>query len=254
MTWQFDVATDIGGRAEQQDRVEVLKVPDRRGEYLVVLADGMGGQQQGALAAQTVVDTARELIAELARVEPRKFLSELCHRAHGLIREIGRQNSTNPASTCTALYVKRGEAYWIHVGDSRLCHFSGESLLVRSSDHTLGALMSRHDGEQTGAGGTGRGDNRLYMCLGGHNELEPEYGASAVGADDWFLLCSDGFWNHVGLDEVAQRMTGDDAGTVSASALLAMAQQRAGAGGDNLSLVLVTPDGAGAKKAWWRLF
>ena len=50
---------------------------------------------------------------------------------------------------------------------------------------------------------SGLADNRLYMCLGGQNELEPEFGASAVGDDDWFVLCSDGFWNQVGDDEVA---------------------------------------------------
>ncbi len=253
MSWQFDLASDIGGRAEQQDRLEVLPVPQRRGEYLVVLADGMGGQQQGALAAETVIETARAMLDEIRRVDPRPFLMELCSRAHALIREIGRRNRTNPASTCTALYVKGDEAYWIHVGDSRLCHFSGESLLLRSSEHTLGALLSS-SGDEPGASGTvRRGDNRLYMCLGGHNALEPEYGASADGADDWFLLCSDGFWNHVEPDEVARRLRSNGS-SVRASDLLATALERAGKDGDNLSLALVTPQRSATKKPWWRLF
>ena len=249
MTWQFDLATDIGGRAEQQDRVEVLAVPGRQGEYLVVLADGMGGQQQGALAAQTVIDTARTALEQLSRVDPKRFLTDLCTKAHEMIREIGRQNRTNPASTCTALYVRGDEAYWIHVGDSRLCHFSGESLLVRSSDHTLGALLIGNGEEKNP-----RSDNRLYMCLGGHNELEPEYGATAVGADDWFLLCSDGFWGQVSCDEVAQAVLGLEADPRPASQLAAIAKARAGVDGDNLSLVVVKPRKATAKKAWWRLF
>ena len=75
MTWKFDLATDIGGRAEQQDRLEVLTIPDRQGEYLVVLADGMGGQQQGALAAQTVIDTAREVLVKVLE-ENRRIINE----------------------------------------------------------------------------------------------------------------------------------------------------------------------------------
>jgi serine/threonine protein phosphatase PrpC len=252
MTWQFDLATDIGGRAEQQDRIEVLSIADRPGEYLVVLADGMGGQQEGALAAQTVVDTARLELEGAADCDPRQFLTELCHKADQAIRDIGRQHNSNPASTCTALYVKGREAYWIHVGDSRLCHFNGETLLLRSSDHTIAELLKDRTGDEDPD--LNRADNRLYMCLGGQNELEPEFGASAVGKGDWFLLCSDGFWNHVGSDEVAQARLRTAAEPASASELAAMAQARAGAAGDNLSLALVTPGMAGAKKAWWRLF
>ena len=252
MTWQFDLATNIGGRAEQQDRVEVLAVPERPDEHLVVLADGMGGQQQGALAAQTVIDTARQELARAARSEPRQFLTDLCLKAHESIREIGRQHKTNPASTCTALFVKGEEAYWIHVGDSRLCHFNSEKLVLRSRDHTLAELLKGEPGR--GREGPRRSDNRLYMCLGGHNELEPEYGASAVGDDDWFLLCSDGFWNQVSDDEVAQVLTNPDAGRTTASDLAAMASGRAGSGGDNVSLAVVTTRRSDSKRAWWRIF
>ena len=87
MTWRFDLATAIGGRAEQQDRSEVFALPGKRNAHLVVLADGMGGQQHGALAAQTVLDTARDALAGLAKHSPRKGLTDLCHVAH---EEIGR--------------------------------------------------------------------------------------------------------------------------------------------------------------------
>lgn len=252
MTWQFDLATDIGGRAEQQDRVEVLAAPERPGEHLVILADGMGGQQQGAVAAQAVIDTARLEFPHAAQSEPRRFLTDLCLKAHESIREIGRQHGTNPASTCTALYVKGDEAYWVHVGDSRLCHFNADRLVLRSRDHTLAELLKGEPGKRPQE--RRQTDHRLYMCLGGHNELEPEYGASAVGDDDWFLLCSDGFWNQVGDDEVAQTLTNPGAGRTTASDLAAMATGRAGSGGDNVSLAVVTSKSSDEKKAWWQLF
>jgi len=250
MTWQIDLATDIGGRAEQQDRVEVLALPERPGEHLVILADGMGGQQQGAVAAQAVIDTARLEFPHAAQNDPRQFLTGLCLKAHESIRAIGREHNTNPASTCTALYVRGDEAYWIHVGDSRLCHFHADRLVSRSQDHTLAELLKGEPGRREPR----RTDSRLYMCLGGHNELEPEYGASAVGDDDWFLLCSDGFWNQVGDDEVAQAVRGADADRTTASDLAAMAIDRAGAGGDNVSLAVVTAKPSNSKKAWWRIF
>ena len=54
MKWHIDMASEIGGRAEQQDRAEVFAVPNRPNDYLVVLADGMGGQKDGGIAAQAV--------------------------------------------------------------------------------------------------------------------------------------------------------------------------------------------------------
>ena len=49
---------DIGGRKEQQDRVAVLWHDEA---CLIVLADGLGGHDHGAFAAQTVVDVADEV-------------------------------------------------------------------------------------------------------------------------------------------------------------------------------------------------
>ena len=58
MTWRFGTASDIAGRGEQEDRVEIIASPDRE-SYLLVVADGMGGYQDGGRAAQAVIDTAK---------------------------------------------------------------------------------------------------------------------------------------------------------------------------------------------------
>lgn len=254
MTWHFDLATDIGGRVEQQDRVEVLRLPDREDEHLVILADGMGGQQDGALAAQTVIDTARQQFPRLNGSDPKQFLTDLCLNAHAAIRQIGQRNKTNPASTCTALYLKGDEAYWIHAGDSRMYHFEMDRLLACTSDHTLAELLN--DGGDTAPvdDQAGRGDNRLYMCLGGENELEPEFGATAIGDEDWFLLCSDGFWSQVSEAEVAKARMESPSEQAIASELAALASWRAGSAGDNVSLVLIRRRRSRAKGAWRRLF
>ena len=254
MTWRFDLATEIGGRAEQQDRVEVLALPDRPGEHVVILADGMGGQQQGAIAAQAVIDTARSVLSQVVETEPKQFLTDLCLRAHETIRAIGKQHDTNPASTCTALYIRGEEAYWIHVGDSRLCHFNADNLVLRTRDHTVAELLNADGSDPQASRQSGLVDNQLYMCLGGQNELEPEFGASAVGDDDWFMICSDGFWNQVGDEEVARAWAGSRADRKTASDLAMMATERGGPGGDNVSVALVMPmpGSPDVKKAWWR--
>jgi serine/threonine protein phosphatase PrpC len=252
MTWRFDLATAIGGRAEQQDRSEVFALPGRPNDHLVVLADGMGGQQHGALAAQTVLDTARDALAGLAKRGPREGLTDLCHAAHEAIRSIGRQDGSNPASTCTALFLRGDEAYWIHVGDSRLYHFDGDTQLFRTPDHTLASLLQGRQGAGAATRAGKRRNSRLYMCLGGNNELEPAFGATAIGKTDWFLLCSDGFWNQVQSTEAAHRVTSTPADSEKAADLVALAAQRGGPGADNVSLVLATRTRKAGRRAWWR--
>ena len=251
MSWHFDLAMAVGGRAEQQDRAELFAVPGGTHHHLVVVADGMGGQRHGALAAQTVMDTARRELQGLSGRSPREGLTQFCHAAHAAIRDIGRRLRANPASTCTALYLKGDEAYWIHVGDSRLYHFNGERQLFRTSDHTLGALLQRRDASGDSNRPRKPRDNRLYMCLGGHNELEPEFGAAAIGPDDWFMLCSDGFWNQVPSAEAASSVKATDRAK-AADGLVQLAARRGGARADNVSLILATPRQSRAKRSWWR--
>ena len=243
MHWQFDLASEIGGRREQQDRIEVLAVPGSRGGHLLVLADGMGGQDQGAVASQQVADSARAMLPRFVEGDPHGFLTELCLHAHESIQAIGRRYGTKPASTCTALYLTGEEAYWVHVGDSRLCQFNTGELVMRTADHTLATL--------TGTG-SDAGDHRLYMCLGGRNEVEPEFGASAVGPDDWFLLGTDGFWNQFEEAELVGLLKAPESGRKNAAELAQIAVSRGGENCDNVSLALVSrrPE---KKKAWWRI-
>lgn len=234
MSWQFDLASDIGARAEQQDRVAVVPVPGRDDAHLVVLADGMGGRQQGADAAQAVIDVARAAVASpgIGGGTPGSLLHALCLDADQAIRAIGGADGDS-GSTCALLYLDGREAYWAHVGDSRLYHFDAQRLLFRTADHSLAELLAGKD--DTAA--EGQRDSRLYMCLGGSNRVDPEIGSAAVGAQDWFLLCSDGLWSQLDDVDLLQAAGGGSA-YGSAAQLAAQALERAGTASDNVSLVV----------------
>ncbi len=250
-TWHADLASLTGDRAEQQDRSLILTLPDRPQDCLAILADGMGGRAGGALAAQAVIDTAKAMFSANAADNPQAFLSALCDKADDAIRALGHSNGNNPASTCVMLYLCGDEAYWVHVGDSRLYHFGGETLLSHTRDHTVAELRRQHDehlpivdAEQ---------DHRLYMCLGGENGVHPEFAACAIGADDWFALSSDGFWQHVGADETAHEVMSSDKPGDCAERLAKIATERAGTGSDNTSLIILTRAGK-TRSAGWRRF
>jgi serine/threonine protein phosphatase PrpC len=247
MTWHFELASDIGAREEQQDRAEVLAGPDGSAK-LAVLADGLGGHRDGAAAAQTVIDVARSQLAHAPVEEPRAFLTDLCHTAHEAISDLAQRQGSNAASTCVLLYVRGYEAYWAHVGDSRLYHFRGDRLLHRTRDHTLAEIHAQSEVAASRSTPRPGSDHRLYMCLGGQNDVAPEFGAAAVEEDDWFLLCSDGFWSQVGPEETSRTFRGAAPARQAAVELAGLAATRGGVEADNLSLVLAVhrPETLGA--------
>lgn len=230
----------------------MLQIPDRPNAFVAVLADGMGGQKHGALAAQAVIETARQMLAAAADEDPRRFLSGLCHRADAEIRRIGRAQGSSPASTCVALLVRGYEAYWVNVGDSRLYHFEAGRLLSRTTDHTVAEALHRQDDDSASPADT-QPDRRLTMCLGGQNVLEPAFGVSAVGPKDWFVLCSDGLWNQAEPEQLAREAVNTNV-TPTATELARQAVDRAGPASDNVCVLIARPAAARQKGLWRRLF
>jgi PPM family protein phosphatase len=238
MPWQFSLASDIGGRSEQQDCLEMLSL-DSGDTHLVVVADGMGGHRDGALAARTVIEIARRRFNAVPISDPRAFLQELCLESHQGISRLGGDEPRSPGSTCVVLYLNGPEAYWAHVGDSRLYHFRNGQLLNRTEDHSVAQLMVSQGRLTETDAATSALQNQLYMRLGGNEPPVPDFGASEVEAGDIFMLCSDGFWSHVEPQEVVTCLAKHSIEYQGAGHLVDMARTRGGATGDNISLVLV---------------
>jgi serine/threonine protein phosphatase PrpC len=236
MTWQFGTASDIGGRAEQQDRVDVIASPDGE-RYLLVVADGMGGYEGGALAAQAVVDSAKCFFETESVEDPLAALRELCAEAHQAIVEVDAEGAQAPGSTCVLLHLSADEAHWAHVGDSRLYHFRNGKLLTRTLDHSMVQLLvSRGEMAEADMADSPL-QNQLYMRLGGKQLPSPELGAAEVQQGDLFMLCSDGFWEWVDPEEVRAAAANNNL-EAAGERLVRLARERGGEGGDNITVAM----------------
>jgi len=236
LTWRFGIGSDIGGREEQQDRAEIL-TSAAADAHLVVLADGMGGHHGGALAAQAVVDASRQLFEAEVVDDPTTALERYCLQAHRAVTGLGEHGGQTPGSTCVLLYIAGDEAYWAHVGDSRLYHFRKGKLLNRTRDHSLVQLLVARGELAEEEMATSPLQNQLYMRLGGNEPPQPELGSADVQQGDAFVLCSDGFWESVGDEEVAAILSRDDLEQAVAE-LVGLASERGGRGGDNISMAI----------------
>ncbi|HVO14821.1 MAG TPA: protein phosphatase 2C domain-containing protein [Alphaproteobacteria bacterium] len=236
MAWDVAKADAIGGRDEQQDRVEVLS---GHGGHLLVVADGLGGHKGGAQAAQAVVDAARALWAaqQRARQSPADLLRAVCAEAHRRINALAPEADDQPHSTCVLLHLDEREAHWAHIGDSRLYHFRDHALVERSRDHSVVQMLVDLGRIAETEMATHPDQNRLTQSLGGGKPPDPTLGSSPVAPGDGYLLCSDGLWEAVSTDDMAVALAGGALGT-AVRRLAARAAEKGGPAGDNVSVAV----------------
>jgi len=250
-------ADHIGGRDEQQDRVAAQVMGD---SALLVVADGMGGHQDGAAAARLLVDTALRLHREnQGRIaDPEHFFKQVVRAAWEAIRDHGRRHGASAHTVAVMALVRAdGWAFWAHLGDSRLYRLADGRPAWRTRDHSVVQLLAM-EGEISEEEIASHPDqNRLWRSIGGDRHHDPSVGGSGepLTPGELLLLCSDGLWEQVQPVEAA-RLAAAMPPPEAASALAALAAQRGGAGGDNVSCALwVTPwffagsAGAGVQRA-----
>lgn len=236
MNWKTAHTSDIGGRSEQQDRIAVLNCSKKKA-LLMVVADGMGGHKEGALAAQTVIETSSRLFADARRTDPIESLNDIVLESHAAIRKIQYGNGRAPGSTAVLLYITGNMAYWAHAGDSRLYHFRDRAVRERTLDHSMAQLLINDGTLDESEIANSPLQNQLYMCLGGDRPPATAFGSCAIQDCDYFLLCSDGFWANITTDEVFDRLAKQPL-SEAVDQLVKHAAKNGGPEGDNVSLAL----------------
>jgi serine/threonine protein phosphatase PrpC len=222
-----------GARPTQQDELICLHAPDADAR-LLVLADGMGGDGAGELAARAVIEVARRVWEQGSwREQPGSlFLEALLQEAH---RELRRLRDTLPSgephSTAVALLIKGERACWAHVGDSRLYRFQGQRCLEQTRDHSV-AQLKRQRGEYSTAE-----QHKLLRGLGGEHAPVVDHGLAMLRPGQAFVLCSDGVWEHLSTAELAALSRARDPQAALEQAL-ALVVRRGGEHADNASLVV----------------
>jgi len=190
-------ANRLGNRTSNQDRCLVLERSDC---VLLAVADGMGGHARGDLAAETAVNSLSHsfLSQHEAVAEPGQFLKTALEIAHLETVEAGRTSTppVEPRTTCVVCLVQGNQAWWAHVGDSRLYLLRTGRLVTRTRDHTPVEELLQSGVIEEHELVTHPLRNSVSRCLGGalrppeisfdHAELEP---------GDTLLLCSDGLWS-----------------------------------------------------------
>jgi len=194
---EFADVSLTGDRDDNQDRAAVV-AGDK--SALLLVMDGMGGHAYGARAAETAAKAVIAMFKSLPKpvFDPQGFLHLALGRAHAAVVAIGTQLAVDlrPRATCAVCLVQRGEAWWAHVGDSRVYHVRNGAVLARTRDHSHVEQLVREGSisEEEIAGHPMR--NYVECCLGGEAAL-PEMTLSRrqpLADGDVLLVCTDGIW------------------------------------------------------------
>jgi len=199
-----------GNRRNNQDRCAIFTSSN---SMMLVLADGLGGHPKGEVAAQIVVNIARQQFERSMKPisAPDRFLLATVQHAHKAIVEYGERQRPpiEPRTTAVLALIQTGRCYWCHVGDSRLYLIRKGQILAQTRDHSMAELADRLAAEGVNTSGVAP-RNAITRCLGG--TMTPPAATLGVpvtlAPGDDLLLCSDGLWGQLDEARIIEGMQG----------------------------------------------
>lgn len=185
--------TAKGTRSINEDYVTFAQ---KEGNFLAVVADGLGGHDKGEVASEHVGTYIRDnyCFDEASDTALRKAVHE-AQNSLLLLQEKEKQPYAMK-TTVVALPIKGNKARFAHVGDSRGYMFGKRKKYIRTIDHSVPQMLVLTGEIKEKQIRYHQERNSLLRVLGSPwekdlVEVSEELDINGVKA---FLLCTDGFW------------------------------------------------------------
>ncbi len=179
--------TDRGGREVNED---ALLIKD--GAFIV--CDGLGGHASGEVASACAVKILSELCTKDIPYSP-ELINTFYLRANKAVIALKEQALT----TVVGGFVNDGIFYYQGVGDSRLYYFRDGRKLAQTRDDSVCQAAVELGTMSYEEIRNSEDRSRLLKVLGNDPNLKikKSYEPVRMRHGDAFLVCSDGFWEHV---------------------------------------------------------
>jgi len=220
-----------------------------------IVADGMGGHDNGQLASRMAINTlaermVRELLgtplahekageAEKERDEDAyvALLQGAVEDANAAICQVNQRDKTDMGSTITGFMIVGDYAYILNVGDSRTYMIRGGQIYQLTNDHSLvgqlvaGGLIAPEDVY------THPQRSQIFRSLGDRLNVQIDIFKQQLHPGDILLSCSDGLWEMVRDPQIESILNNAPDPQVACTQLIDAAN--ANGGEDNVSAVVV---------------
>ena len=226
-------------------------VPHRADEvnYVMVVADGMGGHAAGEMASRLAISALVSLGLDLPdwilKVDE-KSAPEIERRARRIGQQVGSMlfergqadaSLRGMGSTLTAVRSYGHDLLIVHVGDSRAYLLRAQRLHRLTRDHTFAQMLvdcGQLEPSEVESSGVG---HVLTNALGGSTEaVDVDVDLARLENGDRVLLCSDGLTDLVDDETIRRVLLDSPAATDACSALVTLALDRGGR--DNVTVVV----------------
>ena len=214
LTFQVGNIQGVGGREQQEDSFALLHAADageiaRRGLFAVV-ADGMGGLEDGKQISEGAVDTLLQLFQALNDEGdiPRQLKEGICAVSDGLFQRFSGRSGT----TVVAVRIFQDSLHWVSVGDSAIYLMRGGGVFQLNQEHTyLNQLYARELEQERIDKSRAEQDEdarRLTAFVGMPQLEQVDYSLRPLPlqAGDRILLCSDGISGVLSPPELMEAM------------------------------------------------
>ena len=214
---------------------------------LLAVSDGMGGASAGEVASALTLDVLRThatgAMGRLGGMDPaglESWLAEGIHQANHRVLEAGRRDVSahGMGATATAGLVFPGAVVLAHVGDSRAYHLRQGQLRQITTDHTfVGKLVAQGQLSQEDAE---KHEQRhvLLQAVGVREVVDVDSLTVVLRSGDRILLCSDGLYDLLSDEAIAQALAADGQSPLAQCRALITAANSLG-GFDNTTVIIL---------------
>lgn len=220
-TYTIGNAQHIGKRDEQQDAFGVSDIFNRdevaEKGILAVLADGMGGLQNGAESSKCVVSLMLEAFTHM------DFHEDIPEGLKTIVQDVNTHINNHfnlessqimTGSTVVASIIRENLLYWISVGDSRIYLFRDNKLSQLNREHNYGARLDEN--VQLGIISAAEAENdpnraalTSYIGIDELTEMDRNIEPVRLQPGDRVMMCSDGLFSTLSEEEMARALAGN---------------------------------------------
>ena len=236
--------TDVGRRRERnQDNVSHHVPSDERvlenKGALFVVCDGMGGHAAGEVASEMAVQSL--LDAYYAGADD-DIITAVANAIKQANQSVFRYAGEHPemkgmGTTCVALVVHGGRAYFVNIGDSRGYLVRNGVMRQITLDHSWVAEQVRAGLLTEDQARTHAHRNVITRSVGTQPHVSADLFIETLRDGDRVLLCSDGLHGYVDEEFIEREMTSHDEPEAGAQHLIDMANENGGP--DNITAMVV---------------
>jgi len=159
--------------------------------------DGMGGEQQGEMAAYIAASQFHTLLINRTQSDARLFLLDTCTGLNRKICDYQKENGIRQMGTTAAILLFGQEDVFIcNIGDSRIYYYNSKKMTQISRDHSETGVIGRKP--------------PLTQSLGIPETeflIEPYVAKGAYNKGDRYLICSDGLTDMLSDKEILNIIT-----------------------------------------------